>query len=490
MLTDSKKLLVACNAQDDLAILPEMANRHGLIAGATGTGKTISVQTLAESFSSIGVPVFLADVKGDLSGLADAGVISGKTRERVEEFQLLEKGYTSRSFPVQFWDVFGRQGTPLRTTISDVGPLLLARILGLNDVQEGVLHIVFRIADAKGYLLIDIKDLKAMLQHVSDAREEYRGTYGQIAPSSLGAIQRAIMRLEDEGGDVFFGEPALDILDLIRTDEKGLGIINILDAECLVNAPQLYSCVLLWLLSELYERLPESGDASSPRIVFFFDEAHLLFDIASPILMSKVEQVVRLIRSKGVGVYFASQNPVDIPSDILGQLGNRIQHALRSYSPKDRKAVKTAAETFRQNPAFSTAEVIAEMGIGEALVSFLDEQGRPDIVQRASIVPPQSKIGTIAAEVRQGMIGQSPMQKKYGVSFDSFSAYESLSAARARAHDEPKARKKIMKKNESGLNDFMGAVLKQTTRTVSATVGREIGKTLIRGLLGSLLGKK
>lgn len=490
MLTNSKKLLVACNSREDLAILPDMANRHGLIAGATGTGKTISLQTLAESFSSLGVPVFLADVKGDLSGLANAGDMSGKTRERVQAFQLMEKGFANRSFPVQFWDVFGRAGTPLRTTISDMGPLMLGRILGLNDVQEGVLQIVFRIADENGYLLIDIKDLKAMLQHVSDARDEYRSKYGQIAPASIGAIQRAIMRLESEGGDAFFGEPALEIRDLIRTDEKGLGVINILEAESLINAPQLYSCVLLWLLSDLYEQLPERGDSDRPRIVFFFDEAHLLFDNASPVLMGKVEQVVRLIRSKGVGIYFVSQNPVDIPPSILGQLGNRIQHALRSYSPKDRKAVKTAAETFRQNPDFSTEEAISGLGIGEALVSFLDDQGRPNIVQRASIVPPQSKIGPISAQAREEIMARSPMQKKYGASFDRFSAYESLSMEKAPESEAPKGRRKVQKHEDPGLNDIMGAIFSQATRNVGATVGREIGRTLVRGILGSLLGKK
>ena len=415
-------LFVAKNQHAELCLLPALANRHGLITGATGTGKTVTLQVLAERFSSIGVPVFMADVKGDLSGLAAAGVESQKLRQRLESLGISD--WTPMSFPAAFWDVAGEQGHPVRATISDMGPLLLARLLNLNDTQSGVLQLVFKIADDDGLLLLDLKDLRAMVQYVGENARSFTTEYGNVSAASIGAIQRGLLTLEQQGGDRFFGEPMLDINDLMQTDD-GKGIVNILAADKLMAAPRLYSTFLLWLLAELFEQLPEVGDVDKPKLVFFFDEAHLLFSEAPPALLEKIEQVVRLIRSKGVGVYFVTQNPLDVPDKVLGQLGNRVQHALRAFTPRDQKAVATAAETLRANPAFDAAAAITELGVGEALVSFLDEKGRPSIVERAFILPPSSRIGPLTGEERQllqsfvtALSGSFDQDPKYQVVLD------------------------------------------------------------------------
>lgn len=485
-----------------LIITPSLINRHGVITGATGTGKTVSLQTLAETFSELGIPVFMADVKGDLSGIAKAGTIEGKIGERVKMLGLEEEGYKSQAFPVCFWDVFGENGHPLRATISELGPILLGRILGLNEVQEGVLNIVFRIADDNGLLLLDLKDLRAMVTHVGEEREQYRAKYGQISPASIGAIQRALLRLEDEAGSNFFGEPALDIDDLLQT-QRGKGIINILDATKLINTPTLYSCILLWLLSELFERLPEVGDQAKPKLAFFFDEAHLLFDDISAPLLQKIEQMARLIRSRGVGIYFVSQNPADIPDNILGQLGNRIQHALRAFTPKDQKAVKAAAQAFRPNPEFSTVDVIGQLGVGEALVSFLDVNGVPQIVQKALIIPPQSQVGVITQAERNEIIRNSLVAGIYEKSIDRESAYEILAErtkqlqaakeaeiARKQQEKEAKKNERAAKANPDPISNILGSLVKQTTRAASNAVGRQIGNTILRGIMGGLFGGK
>ena len=400
-----------------------LGNRHGLVAGATGTGKTVTLQVLAEGFSNAGTAVFCADVKGDLSGLAMAGEGKAPFVQRAKDIGVT---YTPDRFPVVFWDVFGEQGHPVRATLSEMGPVLLARLLDLNDVQEGVLNIVFRIADEQGLLLLDLKDLRAMLAMVSDNAAELTKQYGNVAPATVGAIQRQLLVLENQGADKFFGEPALSIEDFIRTDRDGRGIINVLAADKLMRSPKLYATFLLWMLSELFETLPEVGDADKPKLVFFFDEAHLLFDSAPKNLMTAIEQVVRLIRSKGVGVYFITQNPLDVPDVVLGQLGNRAQHALRAFTPRDQKAVKAAAETFRQNPAFDTGEVITQLGVGEALVSMLEKGGTPAIVSRSLIAPPGSRVGPITAEERAAVIAASPLRGKYDVTIDRDSAFEVL----------------------------------------------------------------
>lgn len=422
-MTKGYKFLIG-KGDNNTELLSKMSNRHGLIAGATGTGKTITLKVMAEQFSSIGVPVFLADVKGDLASLAEPGTMNPKIQERIDKLELGE--FNFESFPTRLWDVFGVLGHPVRASISEMGPLLLSRLLDLNDTQEGVLSIVFRLADEMGMLLIDLKDLRSMLQYVGENAKDITLEYGNVSRQSIGAIQRSLLRLEDQGGNQFFGEPALDIHDLLMTDHTGKGIINILAAEQLFNSPTLYSTFLLWMLSELFEELPEVGDLDKPKIVFFFDEAHLLFDGAPKILMDKIEQVVRLIRSKGVGVFFITQNPIDIPDKILGQLGNRVQHALRAYTPRDEKAVNAAAETFRQNPNFKVKDAITELKTGEALVSFLDEEGRPSVVERATILPPKSLIGTISEERRKELINSSTMFHKYDKVIDRESAYELL----------------------------------------------------------------
>lgn len=526
MLDNNGKPLVAMKDKEEIFILPEMLNRHGLITGATGTGKTVSLQTLAENFSALGVPVFMADVKGDLSGLAKAGAMTGKIGKRIEDLELTEKGWSAQAYPVRFWDVFGKSGHPLRATISDLGPLLLAKLLNLNDVQTGVLQVVFKIADDNGLLILDLKDLKSMLQYVGDEKDQFRSKYGQISTASIGAIQRALLRLEEEGGDLFFGEPALNIKDLMST-EDGKGVVNILAATDLINSPSLYSSVLLYLLSELYEQLPEAGDLDKPKLVFFFDEAHLLFNDISPVLLQKIEQIVRLIRSRGVGIFFISQNPSDIPDSILGQLGNRVQHALRAFTPKDQKAVRAAAQAFRPNPAFSTEEAIGQLGVGEALVSFLDENGAPAIVEKAFIVPPEGQVGPLTIEERQNIMAKSPLASVYDKAIDRESAYEILTerandlqnqkeeeernkqeaALQKQREKEEKERikqeEKIRKQQERDhnrmvapnkrppkINDPFEAILDSALKQTTKVVGRELGKGIVRGLLGSLLGKK
>lgn len=435
MLYDGK--IWVGTGEQPACLLPRMANRHGLIAGATGTGKTVSLKVLAEGFSDMGVPVFLADVKGDLSGMARPGEHSDALAERLAQCGVPSFRY--QAYPTVFWDVYGEQGHPVRATVSEMGPLLLSRMLGLNDTQAGVLNILFRVADDEGMLLLDIKDLKAMLAFLGEHARDYTLNYGNVSTATVGAIQRAVAVLEDQGGDLFFGEPALDLADWLQLDEEGRGVINILAADRLMRSPVMYATFLLWMLSELYELLPEVGDQDKPRMVFFFDEAHLLFDSCSKTLLEKIEQVVRLIRSKGVGVYFITQSPADIPMSILGQLGNRVQHALRAYTPLDQKAVKVAAQTFRTNPAFDTEEAITQLKTGEALVSFLDETGAPGVVSRATILPPQSYMSAIDAQLRRTFIETSPLYGVYDEPVDRQSAYEMLVSSFCREQVQPAA---------------------------------------------------
>ena len=503
-------LIVARNQHAEPGLLPALANRHGLITGATGTGKTITLQVLAERFSSIGVPVFMADVKGDLSGLAAPGAASSKLQQRLQMLGISD--WTPGGFPTAFWDVNGEQGHPVRATISDMGPLLLARLLNLNDTQAGVLQLVFKIADDSGLLLLDLKDLRAMVQYVGENARSFTTEYGNVSAASIGAIQRGLLALEQEGGDVFFGEPMLDINDLLQTD-GGKGIINILAADKLMASPRLYSTFLLWLLAELFEQLPEVGDLEKPKLVFFFDEAHLLFSEAPPALLEKIEQVVRLIRSKGVGVYFVTQNPLDVPDKVLGQLGNRVQHALRAFTPRDQKAVATAAETLRANPAFDAAAAITEMGVGEALVSFLDEKGRPAVVERAFVLPPVSRIGPLSASERQSVIQSSLVYGVYEKVLDRESAYEKLRQAVPARQEAPVSapapRGSVPSSQESapssggglfgGLGDLLGGtvgprggrregVAEALAKSAARAIGSQVGREIIRGVLGSILG--
>jgi len=424
-MSDDTAIFVGSSDAADLFLLLKIANRHGLIAGATGTGKTVTLQTIAEGFSSFGVPVFVADVKGDLSGIGQAGGDNPHAVERARRLGI--DGYRGRPFPAIHWDLFGEKGHPLRTTVSEIGPVLMARLLQLNDTQEGVLNIVFKVADEQGLLLLDFKDLQAMLQWTAENAGSLTTRYGNVGKQTIGTIQRALLTLEAQGGEHFFGEPALDLEDMIACDASGAGHVNILAADRLMQSPRLYATFLLWLLSELFEELPEVGDLDKPRFVFFFDEAHLLFDDAPKALVDKVEQVVRLIRSKGVGVYFVTQNPLDVPEDVLGQLGNRVQHALRAFTPRDQKAVRTAAETFRPNPAFDAAKAIVELGVGEALVSFLDAKGVPQPVQRCLVAPPRGRIGPSSDAERAAAIKASPLAGKYDRTIDRESAYEMLS---------------------------------------------------------------
>ncbi|MDO5842289.1 MAG: DUF853 family protein [Methanobrevibacter ruminantium] len=419
-------ILVGANENTEVYLLSKLANRHGLIAGATGTGKTITLKTLAEAFSDMGVPVFLADMKGDVSGLAKVGEPNSKVTERMEKYNLADKGFVFKSYPVEFWDLYGEKGLPIRVTISEMGPQLLSKILNLSEAQEGVLNIVFRVADDENLLLIDIKDLKSMINHVSDNAELYENQYGAVAKKSATTLIRSLLTLEEQGGDIFFGEPALELSDFMQCNDEGKGMINVLDSVKLSTAPELYSTFLLWMISELYETMPEVGDLDKPKFVFFFDEAHLLFDDMSPAFQKKVEQIVRLIRSKGIGLYFISQSPSDIPDTVLAQLGNRVQHALHAYTPKEQKAVKTAAETFRPNPEFDTTEVISNLGTGEALVSVLEEKGAPGIVQQVDILPPQSYIGAIEDNYRAELMSISSLRGKYRDAVDRESAYEML----------------------------------------------------------------
>ena len=535
----SEPLYLAKSEDGYPALLPQMANRHGLITGATGTGKTVTLQSMAERLSFAGVPVFMADVKGDLSGMGAAGVVTPKLEARLKDLGL--EGFAPYANPVAFWDVFGEGGIPVRATISDMGPLLLARLLNLNDTQAGVLQLVFKIADDKGLLLIDLKDLRASIQYVGENAKDFTTEYGNVSTASIGAIQRGLLTLEEQGGDVFFGEPMLSINDLMKVDENGRGVINVLSAEKLVQAPALYSTFLLWLLSELFEQLPEAGDLDKPKLVFFFDEAHLLFTDAPQALTDKVEQVVRLIRSKGVGVYFVTQNPLDVPEKILGQLGNRVQHALRAFTPRDQKAVQAAAQTMRANPKFDAATVITELGVGEALVSFLDEKGRPTVVERSTIFPPASRLGPLTADERKAMIQASPMLAIYGQSVDRESAFEILRGKPAAAQPapgaipappagsgapdvndwgnhtsqppqprpapQPRQSAPAPQPSGGGILDSIGDLLGGTTgprgghregvlesaaksaaRGMAGTVGREVGKQILRGVLGSILG--
>lgn len=499
----SNPLLIAKNAQQDLMLLPALVNRHGCITGATGTGKTVTLQVIAQALSERGVPVFMADVKGDLSGMAKAGAASAKLTQRLQTLGIEEPQWAAT--PVTFWDVYGQQGHPVRATISDMGPLLLARMLNLNDTQQGVLQLVFKIADDNGLLLLDLKDLRAMLQHVGDNAVSFQTEYGNISAASIGAIQRGLIGIGEQGGEQFFGEPMLNIDDLIQTDGNGKGVVNILAADKLMNAPRLYSTFLLWMLSELFEHLPEVGDLDQPKLVFFFDEAHLLFSEAPKPLLQKIEQVVRLIRSKGVGVFFVTQNPLDIPDTVLGQLGNRVQHALRAYTPRDQKAVQAAADTFRANPALNTAEVISELGVGEALVSFLDEKGRPTIVERAYILPPASQIGPITDEERKQLMTTSIVAGVYENAVDRESAYEKLkgrSAPAPTAKDgaEASADSSIgatVSSWGSALGGLLGgssgrkdSVVQAVVKSAARTIGSQVGRELIRGVLGSLLKKK
>jgi len=486
--------LLIAKGKVPIHLLPKMANRHGLIAGATGTGKTVTLQVMAERFSAIGVPVFMADVKGDLAGISQPGAESPRIRERVQQLGLDDFAFSG--FPVVFWDLFGAQGHPVRATISEMGPLLLARLLNLNETQEGVLALVFKIADDNGWLLLDLKDLRAMAQHVGENAKDFTTSYGNISAASIGAIQRTLLALEQQGADKFFGEPALNLDDLMQTADNGRGLINILAADRLMQSPKLYATFLLWLLAEMFERLPEVGDREKPKLVFFFDEAHLLFNDAPQALLEKIEQVVRLIRSKGVGVYFVSQSPLDIPDSVLGQLGNRVQHALRAFTPRDQKAVKAAAETFRANPGLKVSEVITELGVGEALVSMLDEKGSPTPVERALICPPASRIGPVTPAERAGIIDASLLKGQYDTVVDRESAYEILKSRAAQTAPAAAA------SGANGGGGLLGSLLGSTgprgghregaaeamVKSAARAIGSQVGRQLIRGVLGSLLG--
>ncbi|MGE5526637.1 MAG: helicase HerA-like domain-containing protein [Rhodospirillaceae bacterium] len=488
--------LLIARAGHDLHLLPAFANRHGLIAGATGTGKSVTLLRMAEQFSRIGVPVFMADVKGDLAGAARPGTPQGKVAERVA--QLKVENFAYEACPAIFWDAFGEQGHPLRTTVSEMGPLLLSRMLSLNDTQTGVLTLAFKIADDEGLLLLDLKDLRAMLTHVGANAKEYLTRYGNVSATSVGAIQRGLLELEHQGGDRFFGEPALAVNDIMRTDSQGGGIVNILAADRLMTSPKLYATLLLWLLAELFQKLPEVGDPEKPKLVFFFDEAHLLFADAPPALLEKIEQVVRLVRSKGVGVYFVTQNPLDIPETVLGQLGNRVQHALRAFTPRDQKAVRAAATTLRANPTLDVEAAITDMGVGEALVSLLDEKGRPSVVERAFIVPPGVRLGSITPEERAQVNDASPLKGRYEQAIDRDSAYEKLTARHAGPADEAKS-------EGGGILDALGELLGGSTgprggrregaieaaaKSAARAIGSQVGREIVRGVLGSILGTK
>ncbi len=497
-MSDALEIFVGAGETPQTLAL-KFANRHGLIAGATGTGKTVTLQILAEGFSRAGVPVFLADVKGDLSGLSQAGVAKPKLLERVERIGL--EGYAVAPSPVVFWDLFGKKGHPIRTTVSEMGPLLLARLLDLNETQEGVLNIAFQVADDEGLLILDLKDLKSLLQFVSKHGKELMSAYGNVSPRSVGAIQRRLLSLTQQGGRKFFGEPALELRDFMRRDRAGRGYINVLAADKLMMTPQLYATFLLWLLAELFEELPEVGDPDKPKLVFFFDEAHLLFDNAPKALVQKVEQVVRLIRSKGVGVYFVTQSPLDVPEDVLGQLGNRFQHALRAFTPRDRKAVKAAAETFRANPRLDVATAMTELGVGEALVSTLAGRGVPSVVERTLIRPPSSRMGPATRAERQRVIADSPVAGLYDEAVDRKSAHEVLAkraeeAAEELRREEERAKREKEKASAARARSRryggtrsgrrrQSSVERLAGRTLSS-LGRSIGRELVRGLLGSL----
>jgi DNA helicase HerA-like ATPase len=510
----SDPILIAQHGETQCFLRPDKANRHGLITGATGTGKTITLQTMAEGFSSIGVPVFMADVKGDLTGISQAGTLGTKLAKVLADRAIPTPEF--RAFPTTLWDVFGEQGHPVRATVSDLGPLLLSRMLNLNETQAGVLQLVFKIADDDGLLLLDMKDLRAMCQLVGDNASDFTTEYGNVSAASIGAIQRGLMQIEAQGGNQFFGEPMLNIEDFMQTDGDGRGVVNVLAADKLMSSPRLYATFLLWLLSELFETLPEVGDLDKPKIVFFFDEAHLLFADAPKVLLERIELVVRLVRSKGVGVFFVTQNPLDIPDSVLAQLGNRVQHALRAFTPRDQKAVKSAAQTMRQNPSFSIETAITELAVGEALVSFQDEKGRPGVTERVYVLPPASQIGPITPQQRQALMAQSIVAGVYEKTLDRESAYEKI-----KGHTESRLSKKsaTAKAGEQesdataagqttpapapaggGLLDSIGAIFgggarrtrtsagEQLIRSAASSVGREVGRQIIRGVLGGIFG--
>ncbi len=483
------QILLGKSPQKKVYLNPRYANRHGLIAGATGTGKTVSLQVLAEGFSRLGVPVFMADVKGDLTGISQPGSPHPKIDERVEKIGI--EDFSFEAFPTILWDLQGEQGHPIRTTISDMGPLLLSRLLDLNDTQEGVLNIAFRLADDEGLLLLDLDDLRTTLRYIGDNRKTFQNAYGNISSASIGAIQRRLLVLEQQGADKFFGEPALDLWDFMRTGARGYGNINILMADQLMMAPRLYATFLLWLISELFETLPEVGDLDKPRLVFFFDEAHLLFDDAPDALIDKVEQVVKLIRSKGVGIYFITQNPLDVPDSVLGQLGNRVQHALRAFTPRDQKAVRAAAQTFRSNPELDTEKVITELGVGEALVSTLEDKGTPSIVERTLIRPPASRIGPASDSERAELLRRSPFAGRYDQEIDRISAHELLTERAEKAAREAEEAERAMeeekrKKRLAGGSRGRQSVGEALMKSVARSIGSQVGRTLIRGILGSL----
>ena len=506
-MSDNEKIWLATGSER-VYLEPSMANRHGLIAGATGTGKTVTLKVVAESFSEMGVPTFIADIKGDVSGMCREGCENKHIRRSIDTMGI--ENFTYTPFPVRFFDVYAKQGHPVRTTISDMGPVLLARLLGLNETQTGVLRIVFRIADDKQLLLLDLKDLRSMVQHVGDNANEYKLKYGNVSAQTLGAIQRALLTLEDEGGNIFFGEPALDIADWFDWDEDGRGVMNILECQTLFQHPLLYGTFLLWMLSELYEMLPEAGDLDKPKIAFFFDEAHLLFNDAPKALLEKVEQVIRLIRSKGVSVWFITQNPSDIPESVLSQIGNRVQHALRAYTPNEQKALRYAAKSFRVNPEFDTETVLQELATGEALVSVLDAKGVPGMVQRANILPPRSSMSAAPEEDIQKAVFVSPLRDKYSQTLDRESAYELLTQQReaaeaekaeaeakaqaekeaaAKAKEEEKKAKEAAKakaeKEKAKAKKKKTSVLSKAASSTANTIGRELGKSIIRGLFGT-----
>ncbi len=492
-MPDSYKLLFA-KGEEPIYMSTRMANRHGLIAGATGTGKTVSLKVLAEAFSSIGVPVFLADIKGDVASICNAGGGNPKIDERIKNLGLSDFKY--RGFPAVLWDVFGTQGHPVRTTISEMGPLLLSRLLGLNDVQSGVLNLVFKVADDNGLLLIDLKDLRQMLKYIGDNAKDYTIDYGNVSIQSIGAIQRGLLSLEEQGADNFFAEPELDIYDFLKTDSEGNGYINILASDRLFQAPALYSTFLLWLLSELYEQLPEVGDLPKPKIVFFFDEAHLLFSEAPKVLLDKIEQVVRLIRSKGVGVYFITHNPTDINNKVLGQLSNKVQHALRAFTPAELTVLKATADTFRPNPKLDVEQALTELKVGEALISFLDDEGLPGIVKRAFVIPPASQLGSLSPERRNEIIQASAFYHKYETTIDRESAYEVLQKKAATSQEiiERDSRADTVYRRQRydyGVRTYKKAkkdsVLTKVAKSAASSVGRQIGRELIRGLFGILL---
>ena len=522
------KIWAGKSGDEKLCILPKMANRHGLIAGATGTGKTITLKVLAESFSDAGVPVFLADVKGDLAGMCQAGIDSEDMQKRIERFGLAEAGFSYKPYPTVFWDLLGKNGLPLRTTVSEFGPVLFSKLLDLNKIQSDLMDVVFRIADDEGLLLIDLKDLKAMLQYVEANADTYRREYGNIGKGSVGAITRGLVALEDKGGERFFGEPAIDLHDWMKTDAEGRGTINVLDSRVLINSPEIYGTFLLWMMTELFEVMPEVGDLEKPKFVFFFDEAHLLFSNASKTLLQKIEQVVKLIRSKGIGIYFITQSPADIPDSVLAQLGNKVQHALHAYTPAEQKAIRAAARSYRVNPEFDTEEVLQQLGTGEAIVSFLQEDGTPSVVKRAKILPPQSKMGSIDDITRQATILACPLKELYSESVDRDSAYELLNrlekenaekaaeekarleaekqaakeqaeaekqaakeqaAAERAAKKEAEAKAKAEEKEKKANARRTKSVVSSIGNSAAGTVGREIGNTVGK-TIGGTFGKK